>query len=155
MTPAGTLNATAYAEYSPPFLPATFAFVYGISFAAITAVPVHIYLWHGTQTRDAIAGRTKLDIHARLMRLYSRTPWYWYGGITIVVMILGIVMVEVYDTKLPWWAILLAAVIPAFYMIPCGIIQGITNVDANQLNVLAEFIGGYMFTGRPLASMLF
>ena len=68
---------------------------------------------------------------------------------------LGIVMVEVYDTTLPWWAVILAVIIPAFYMIPCGIIQGITNVDANQLNVLAEFIGGYMFTGRPLASTYF
>lgn len=40
-------------------------------------------------------------------------------------------------------------------MVPCGIIQGITNVDANQLNVLAEFIGGYMFNGKPLANMIF
>ncbi|TGO70899.1 hypothetical protein BELL_0649g00070 [Botrytis elliptica] len=155
MTSSNTLSATAYAEYSPAYLPATFAFVYGISFAAITAVPVHIYLWHGTQILDAFAGRTKLDIHARLMRLYSRTPWYWYGAITIIMLALGIVMVEVYDTTLPWWAVILAVIIPAFYMIPCGIIQGITNVDANQLNVLAEFIGGYMFTGRPLANIIF
>ncbi|KAM3421973.1 hypothetical protein BST61_g2350 [Cercospora zeina] len=40
-------------------------------------------------------------------------------------------------------------------MVPCGIIQGITNVDANQLNVLSEFIGGYMFQGKPLANMIF
>lgn len=26
-----------YEEYSPPYLPATFAFVYGLSFASITA----------------------------------------------------------------------------------------------------------------------
>lgn len=62
------------------------------------------------------------------------------------------VMVHVYHTGLPVWAIILATVIPALYMIPCGIIQGIANVDANQLNVLAEFIGGYMFNGKPLAS---
>lgn len=40
-------------------------------------------------------------------------------------------------------------------MIPCGLIQGIKNVDANQLNILSEFIGGYMFTGKPLANMCF
>ena len=147
-----TFSQAKYEAYSPPFLPATFAFVYGTSFAAITSVPVHIYLWHGKQIRDALAGRTKLDIHARLIRLYPRTPWYWYGALTLLVMILAIVMVVVYHTSLPWWAILLASLIPAFYMIPCGIIQGITNVNANQLNVLAEFIGGYMFNGRPLAS---
>jgi OPT family oligopeptide transporter len=147
-----TFNQAKYEAYSPPFLPATFAFVYGTSFASITSVPVHIYLWHSRQIRDALAGRTKLDIHARLMRLYPRAPWYWYGAITVLIMVLAIIMVVVYHTTLPWWAILLASLIPALYMIPCGIIQGITNVDANQLNVLAEFIGGYMFNGKPLAS---
>ncbi len=152
MNEDNTLNVTAYESYSPPYLPATFAFIYGISFAALTAVPVHIYLWHGTQIRDAFAGRTKLDIHGRLMRLYPHVPWYWFACLTVVVIAMAIGMVEGYETTLPWWAVLLAAVIPAVYMIPCGIIQGITNVDANQLNVLSEFIGGYMFSGRPLAS---
>lgn len=40
-------------------------------------------------------------------------------------------------------------------MVPCGIIQGITNVNANQLNVLSEFIGGYLFESKPLANMIF
>lgn len=86
------------------------------------------------------------------MRLYPRTPWYWYGGLTLLIVVLSIIMVEFYHTSLPWWAILLGSCIPALYMIPCGIIQGITNVDASQLNVLAEFVGGYLFNGRPLAS---
>lgn len=145
-------DVAKYEAYSPAFLPATFAFVYGISFASLTAVPVHIYLWHGSQIKDALMGRTKLDIHARLMRMYRKTPWYWYGCLTVIIMALSIIMVEVYDTTLPWWAILLATAVPALYMIPCGIIQGITNVDANQLNVLSEFVGGYLFNGRPMAS---
>lgn len=148
----GTFNVAEYEAYSPPFLPATFAFVYGISFAALTAVPVHIYIWHGQQIADAFKGKTKLDIHARLMRLYCGTPWYWYGVITAIIMVISMIMVHVYSTGLPVWAILLASIIPAIYMIPVGIIQAITNVDANQLNVLAEFIGGYMFNGKPLAS---
>jgi OPT family oligopeptide transporter len=148
----GTFNVAEYESYSPPFLPATFAFVYGISFAALTAVPVHIYLWHGQQIMDAFKGRTKLDIHARLMRLYPRIPWHWYGCLSVIIMVLAMVMVHVYQTSLPVWAILLASLIPAIYMIPVGIIIAITNVDANQLNVLAEFIGGYMFSGKPLAS---
>lgn len=152
MNADNSFNAAEYEAYSPPFLPATFAFVYGISFAALTAVPVHIYLWHGKQIRDAFAGKTKLDIHARLMKLYPRTPWYWFGAPTVIVIAMAIGIVEGYKTTLPWWAVILAAAIPALYMVPCGIIQGITNFDANQLNVLSEFIGGYMFNGRPLAS---
>lgn len=60
-----------------------------------------------------------------------------------------------YDTTLPFWGILLATAIPFIYMVPVGLIQGVTNVNANQLNVLSEFIGGYMFQGRPLANMIF
>lgn len=152
MNADGTFNVAEYEAYSPSFLPATFAFVYGISFATLTAVPVHIYLWHWKDIKDAFAGRTKLDVHARLMRLYRQTPWYWYGAITAVVLVASMLMVHFYHTSLPVWAILLATAVPAIYIIPCGIIQGITNVNANQLNVLSEFVGGYMFKGRPLAS---
>ncbi|KAF1344780.1 OPT oligopeptide transporter protein-domain-containing protein [Delphinella strobiligena] len=151
----GTLDAAAYLQYSPPFLSATFSFVYGLSFASITAVVVHVYLWHGTEIMDALRGRQKLDIHGRLMLAYKKTPWWWYATLIVVFMALSIIMVEIFDTKLPVYGVFLALVIPAIYMIPCGIVQGITNVDANQLNVLSEFIGGYMFSGRPLANMIF
>jgi len=89
------------------------------------------------------------------MRGYKGTPWYWYAAITVIVLVLAIVMVEVYKVNLPVYGVFLAFAIPAVYMIPCGIIEGITNVNANQINVLAEFIGGYMFHGTPLANMVF
>ncbi|CDM35740.1 hypothetical protein DTO013E5_10159 [Penicillium roqueforti] len=151
-----TLDTVAYQKYSPPYLSATFAFVYGLSFAAITSVLSHIALWHSRDLWAALKGRNKLDIHARLIRAsYRRTPWYWYAGIIVVIMAMSIAMVEVYETKLPVYGVFLALIIPVVYMVPCGIVQGITNVDANQLNVLAEFIGGYMFEGKPLANMIF
>ncbi len=155
MNADGTFNAQEYANYSPPFLGASFAFVYGLSFASITAVLIHVFLFHGTEIREVFRGRGKLDIHARLMRGYKGTPWYWYAAITVIVLVLAIVMVEVYKVNLPVYGVFLAFVIPAVYMIPCGIIEGITNVNANQINVLAEFIGGYMFHGTPLANMVF
>lgn len=151
-----TLDQAAYRKYSPPYLSATFAFVYGLSFAAITSVLSHIAIWHSRDLWAALNGRNKLDIHARLIRAsYRRTPWYWYAGIIVVIMAMSIALVEVYHTKLPVYGVFLALIIPVVYMVPCGIVQGITNVDANQLNVLAEFIGGYMFEGKPLANMIF
>jgi OPT family small oligopeptide transporter len=151
-----SLDETAYRNYSPPYLGATFAFVYGPSFAAITSVLSHIGLWHARDVWAAFKGRNKLDIHARLIRAsYKQTPWYWYGAIILIITGMSIAMVEVYDTRLPVYGVFLGLIIPALYMIPCGIVQGITNVDANQLNVLSEFIGGYLFEGRPLANMIF
>ena len=72
LSPSGTLDPVKYAAYSPPYLPATFAFVYGLSFASITAVIVHVYLWHGSEIYGAMRGRQRLDIHGRLMRAYKK-----------------------------------------------------------------------------------
>ncbi|KAJ5620322.1 hypothetical protein N7510_004306 [Penicillium lagena] len=156
VSPDKTLDIAAYQKYSPPYLGMTFAFVYGLSFASITAVLTHIGFWHARDLWAALKGRNRLDIHARLMRAsYKSTPWYWYAAIILVILGVSIAVVEVYGTNLPVYGVFLALIIPAVYMIPCGIVQGITNVDANQLNVLAEFIGGYLFEGRPLANMIF
>ncbi|KAH7079752.1 small oligopeptide transporter, OPT family [Paraphoma chrysanthemicola] len=155
LSPSGTFDEAAYQEYSPPYLSATFAFVYGLSFASITCVLVHVYLWHGKDLLDAVRGRQKLDIHGRLMRSYKQIPWWWNVVLLVIFTALSIVLVEVFNTELPVYGVFLALVIPAIFMVPCGIIQGITNVDANQLNVLSEFIGGYMFQGKPLANMVF
>lgn len=103
----------------------------------------------------ALRGSLKLDIHARLMKRYKNAPWYWWSTIVLIVFGMSVAMTEVYHTGLPVYGIVLAIVIGGIYMVPCGIIQGLTNVDANQLNVLSEFIGGYMFQGKPVANILF
>ncbi|KAH9896261.1 OPT family small oligopeptide transporter [Xylariomycetidae sp. FL2044] len=144
-----------YAEYSPPYLPATFAFVYGLAFASITSVLSHVYFFHWDELKQAMRGTLKLDVHARMMKAYKSTPWWWFLIVVLVVFGMSVGVAEGYDTGLPWWGVILAFVIPAIYMVPCGMIQGVTNVDANQLNVLSEFIGGYMFQGRPIANILF
>ncbi|KAI1467699.1 small oligopeptide transporter, OPT family [Daldinia caldariorum] len=144
-----------YAAYSPPYLPATFAFVYGLSFASITSVLSHVYCFHGEEIMHALRGSLKLDIHARLMKAYKNAPWYWWSTIVLIVFGMSVAMTEVYHTGLPVYGIVLAIVIGGIYMVPCGIIQGLANVNANQLNVLSEFIGGYMFQGKPIANILF
>ncbi|KAK2614917.1 hypothetical protein N8I77_001706 [Diaporthe amygdali] len=144
-----------YKDYSPPYLPATFAFVYGLSFASITSVLSHVYFFHWNEIVHAFRGSTKLDVHSRMMRAYKRVPAWWFLSIIVIVLAMSIAMTEVYHTGLPVYGIFLAFIIPAVYMIPCGMIQGVTNVDANQVNVLSEFIGGYMFQGKPIANILF
>ena len=155
LSASGSIDPVAYANYSPPYLSATFAFVYGLSFASITAVIVHVWLWHGSEIYEILRGRQTLDIHGRLMKAYRKVPWWWNVLLLGIFTALSIVLAEKYNTELPVYGVFMALLIPAIYMIPCGIIQGITNVDANQLNVLSEFIGGYMFAGKPLANMIF
>lgn len=53
-----------------------------------------------------------------------------------------------------WWAFFLALGISFVFTLPIGIIQAITNTQIG-LNVLTEFIFGYIQPGRPLALMMF
>ena len=66
---------------------------------------------------------------------------------------IGYYAVTAYETNLAWWAFFLAIFISFGFALPIGIIQAITNTQIG-LNVLTEFIYGYIQPGRPLALMM-
>jgi OPT family small oligopeptide transporter len=59
-----------------------------------------------------------------------------------------------WPTGFPVWAYVICMLIPIVWLIPIGIVQGITNIQLG-LNVLTEFVIGYMVPGRPMAMMMF
>ena len=79
----GTFNNTKYQAYSPLFLSATFTLSYGLSFAAITAVLTHTFLYNGKQiwNQSRKSMHEQSDIHARLMAKYPQVPEWWYAVI--------------------------------------------------------------------------
>ena len=61
--------------------------------------------------------------------------------------------VVAYPTQLSWWAFILAVAISFGFSLPIGIIEAVTNNQIG-LNVLTEFVYGYIQPGRPLALMM-
>lgn len=59
-----------------------------------------------------------------------------------------------WPTGFPVWAYFICLLIPVLWLIPIGVVQAITNIQLG-LNVLTEFIIGYMVPGRPMAMMMF
>ncbi|CAN8097398.1 unnamed protein product [Discula destructiva] len=156
LTPEFTLNQEAYENYSPLFLSTTFAISYGLSFAAIASLVVYTWLHHGpmiwNQWRNSKVEDD--DIHMKLMRKYPEAPTWWYMSLFLIMLALGFFTVLAYPTNLTWWAFLLAVAISFGFSLPIGIIQAITNNQIG-LNVLTEFVFGYIQPGRPLALMIF
>ena len=76
-----TFNFQKYQNYSPLFLSTTFAVSYGLSFASITAILTHTFLYSRkqiwSQFRTALNEQT--DVHARLMNNYKKVPEWWYA----------------------------------------------------------------------------
>lgn len=112
----------------------------------------------------------KPDIHMKLMRKYKEAPTLWYTVLFFIVghnhlpectteltrlqcLALGFFTILGYPTNLSWWAFLLAVGISFVFSLPIGIIEAVTNHQIG-LNVLTEFIYGYIQPGRPLALML-
>ncbi|EFP80734.2 uncharacterized protein PGTG_06690 [Puccinia graminis f. sp. tritici CRL 75-36-700-3] len=152
----GTLNLTAYREYSPLFLPTTFTAVYSIAFALATSAIVHTALYHGHSIWDKIKNiKTEdEDVHAKLMRNYPEVPDWWYWSYFIVFAAFSMIIIEVFDTGLPIWGLLLALFIALAYVLPGGFIFAMTSQQIS-INLVAEIIPGYLLPGKPFSNMLF
>ncbi|RAH73947.1 small oligopeptide transporter, OPT family [Aspergillus aculeatinus CBS 121060] len=156
MTPEFTLDLKAYEEYSPLFLSTTFALCYGLSFATIICLLVNTGLFHGSElwVRFRNFGKEEEDVHGRLMARFKPVPLWWYGAVVLSMIGIGLGVVLGYPTHLDWWAFFVALIIAVVWYVPIGIIQASTNI-ALGLNVLTEFIVGYIQPGKPMAMMLF
>jgi len=156
LTPDFTFNQTAYEEYSPLFLPATFTMSYAMSFAALIATVTHVALFYGPDIWSRVkSAKTEVpDVHLKLMRRYREAPEWWFLAIFVVSFVLGLIASIVYPTHLTWWAYIIAIVIGVVLIVPVGIIQAITNQQTG-LNVITELIVSYMLPGRPVAMMMF
>lgn len=149
-------NLTAYENYSPLYLPATYAMTYMLAFALSTCVLVHTILYHG---RSLLNGMKKIrveqdDIHAKLMRNYPEVPDWWYLVCFFGFFLLMVVVVEVWHTSVPVWALLLSVALPILYVLPSGFIYAMTG-QGITLNLLAQIIPGTLMSGDPVANMIF
>ena len=69
-------------EYSPLYLSTQFALAYGLSFAAVAAVVIHVGLYHGKDiwNQFKMARHQEDDVHMRLMKKYRDAEDWWYAG---------------------------------------------------------------------------
>lgn len=145
-----------YEQYSPMYISMSYSLTYGLSFAAVTAIIVHTYLYNGSEIwakfKNSRAGGE--DIHKRLMNVYKEVPDWWYGLLTIVMMGLGIMVVKYWETGLPVWGfIVVCGGLGVLMIVPEGILEGTTNQRV-FLNIITELIAGYAWPGKPIANMM-
>ncbi|PPD83586.1 hypothetical protein GOBAR_DD19483 [Gossypium barbadense] len=158
------LDVAAYEKEGPLYLSTFFAMTYGVGFAALTATIVHVGLFHGRlqfcreiwEQSKASFQEKKMDIHTRLMRKYKQVPEWWFVCILLVNIAATVFACQYYNDQLqlPWWGVLLACGIAIVFTLPIGIITAITN-QTPGLNIITEYIIGYIYPGYPVANMCF
>ena len=128
---------------------------YTVAYALTTAMLVHTALWHGPRLwRGIRQHQTEApDIHAKLMREYEPVPSWWYSGVFLVLFALSIVCVQVFDTDLPVWALIIAILIPVIYFLPAAFIYAST-AQIMTMNLISQLVPGFAIAGRPVAVMV-
>ncbi|KAF2718410.1 OPT superfamily oligopeptide transporter [Polychaeton citri CBS 116435] len=144
-----------YKEYSPMYISMSYSLTYGLSFAAVTAIIVHTYLYNGKEiwAKFKNSRHGGEDIHKRLMSAYPEVPDWWYLIFTVIVLALGMFLTGYWESGLPVWAFLVVCFgFGVVFMIPEGILEGTTN-QRIFLNIITELIAGYAWPGKPVANM--
>ncbi|XP_059662163.1 oligopeptide transporter 7-like [Cornus florida] len=153
------LDVAAYEREGPLYLSTFFAITYGVGFATLSATIVHVLLFHGReiweQSKSSFQEKT-MDIHTKLMSKYRQVPEWWFWCILVGNIALTVFACEYYNEQLqlPWWGVILACVIAFLFTLPIGIIVAITNQQPS-LNIITEYIIGYIYPGYPVANMCF
>ncbi len=153
-----SFDLEGYKNYSPLFLSTTFSLSYGLSFASITATIVHAALFHGKEIYELgwknRNKNTNPDIHNKLMTAYTEVPHWWFLIIFLISFGLAIATITAWNVEMPVWALIIALIIALVFIFPIGIIMALTNIQVG-LNVVTEFIAGYLMPGKPFAMMFF
>lgn len=156
LNPDVTFNEEMYKAYSPLYLSSSFALAYFLSFVSLSSVLVHIALFYGNDIIENFkqSRREADDIHRRLMRAYPEVPDWWYFALFAIAFIMAMCTTVLWATNLPWWGLIVCLLLPSLFTIPVGIVQAVTNIQPG-LNVITEFVCGYMLPGRPIANTMF
>lgn len=154
-----SLDIEAYQRTGPMHMSTFFAMTYGVGFASLTAVFMHVLLFHGREilelTKSAFH-RKKMDVHTRLMQAYNPVPESWFLWLLFSNLGVAIFICQYYNDQLqlPWWGVILACAIAMSFALPIGTLVATTN-NGIGLNIITEYLIGYVYPGKPVACMLF
>lgn len=121
-------DLSKYKAYSPLFLGTTFALAYGLTFASLTALLVHAYLFHGSQVwqqwKESLDQEE--DIHMKLNRVYKEAPDWWYIALGVGTFAMALATCEGWDTKMVFHSLFLLIIA----------LVGFDSINCDCLNIL-------------------
>ncbi|KAJ7632953.1 OPT oligopeptide transporter [Roridomyces roridus] len=153
-----------YSDYLPflssfTYITAAYSISYALNFAAITSIMVYTYLYHGSDiwAKFRKSGQGEEDIHKRLMNKYKDVPDWWYAGMALITLGLGIFTIRNWGRCLAilpvWGFVFVAWGIGIIVICPAGLLAGTTNQHI-YLNIITELIAGYVWPGKPFANIM-
>lgn len=110
--------------------------------------------WKHANLKLGGEGDTEDDPHYRLMTAYLDAPNWWYGMVLVLSIVVGLLMLYLVESTLPWWGFLVACSLSSICILFFGAQTAITGFGFNVQPVI-QMLGGYLHPGRPVANMYF
>ncbi|XP_007018304.2 PREDICTED: oligopeptide transporter 2 [Theobroma cacao] len=152
------IELPAYEQQGRVNLSVFFSLTYGIGFAAIIATLSHVAVFNGKEIYAQLQAsfKGKEDIHTKLMKKYKNIPNWWFHLMLVLTLLLSLVMCIFLkrEIQMPWWGLIFAAGLALAFTLPISIITATTN-QSPGLNVITEYIMGYILPGKPIANVCF
>lgn len=84
-----------YHAYSPLYMPVQYVVAYGLAFASISSIVVHVILYHSREIKAQfeLARNQEDDSHMRMMKKYRDADDWWYLVLFAVMIALSFVVV--------------------------------------------------------------
>ncbi|KAH8832033.1 OPT oligopeptide transporter [Flagelloscypha sp. PMI_526] len=152
-----TLNREKLEEQGLPWLaPSNMVgkIAYSMGFGASV---MHILLWCRKDIWRAITearDNTIVDPHYERMKAYKEAPLWWYGGVLVVSIAMGLATNQTSGSQLPWWAFLIAVGFAAVFLPIVGFLYS-TVCFVPSTSDVARIFGSALTPGRPIANMYF
>lgn len=98
----------------------------------------------------------KLDPHYKLMlrNKYVESPQWWWAALLVVSWTVGLGCLYSIESTLPWWGYIVSTLLCTLFMLFFATQMGITGFQFN-VQPICQMLGGYLFSGRPLANLYF
>ncbi|KAG9000993.1 hypothetical protein FRB90_011695, partial [Tulasnella sp. 427] len=151
-------NSTAYEEYSPLYLPISFAVTYTMAFATPPALVMQTILHYWPIIYDILHNRKRReiareDIHLKLMRRYPEVPLWCYFTLfaSCLALSIGLAFVQPnLDVSLA--AVVLAIALAILLVTPQCYLDSMTGQTA-VFNLIAQIIPGALWPENPMTNM--
>ncbi|KAL6251444.1 hypothetical protein RBB50_001653 [Rhinocladiella similis] len=179
----GHINHTAVAELGLPVFPASNVLNLILTNLTIAAGLTHVFLWMPKETGRALSFldprrlrhihrlpqairnsiqqvnkhdeyKDDYDPHFVLSLAYNACPDWWYGLVLLLSVVIGLILIYVSDSSLPWWGFFISIAMGYVLIITLGILHASTGVSFTIQSVV-QMVGGYIHRGSPVANMYF
>ncbi|KAL4945096.1 hypothetical protein BDV06DRAFT_219628 [Aspergillus oleicola] len=160
------LDVQKYLEYSPIYMPVTFALnTFGLSMATLTALFVWMVIEHHKAIitaarripqliRESLAGQGSPKDTETSKNNADDVPMWWYFISSAIALALSILAVEYWDVQLRWYGVFLALAVTIVFYIPLALVYATANLKI-KIDILCRIIAGLVFEGKVLANIWF